>query len=129
MVELRAEMWEKSFSRIRGDFEFKFLNHMTEQDKIDLDAILNIRNAIAHSRVFIHRDYFLYRPSGGQRKEENIISSLNIPDAQDRSDPTMLSLRFYNDDEYQVDFERINRIHKLIGKVAESLGVPHGQLQ
>ncbi len=92
MVGLRAGLWEKSFSRVCESFEGLFEEYFGEQDKEDINAILYLRNSIAHARVFAHKPYFLYRPSGGENKERRIASALNVPESEEAAEPVMFSL-------------------------------------
>jgi len=130
VVSARAEYWAKNFGPVRTEFEAKFRDLMSDQDRGDLLAIYHLRNAIAHCHVSIGRDYLLYRTARGAKTEQEIASALGLTQVPDQADPTMMSLHLYRDAEYQHEFSRIQRLDERCFKsIADALGVPHGRIR
>jgi hypothetical protein len=128
MSQERAVYWQFDFHRIKTDFTDTFL--ISNLHKTDLEAVYHIRNAIAHSQISIGREYFLYRPARGETQEQNIISSLELSSVEDQSNPMMLKLSFYNDDQYMKDFSRIKRLDEDCFKgIAGTIGIPHSRIR
>ena len=128
MATERTNHWQKSFRSIKQEFTKEFV--ISDQHKNDLDAIYVMRNAIAHSHVSIARSYFLYRPTGGKRKEDDIIATLNISPVEDQSDPLTMKLRFDDNDGYMYNFNRIKRLDEECFKsIADSIGIPQSRIR
>ena len=126
----RESYWKKQFGDIKREFVALFRSVLLDEDIKDLDAIYNIRNAIAHSHISLGRDYFLYRPARGEEQEANIIESLDIPPREGAADPIILKLSFHNDEQYLKDFNRIKRLDETCFKrVAEHIHIPHSRVR
>jgi hypothetical protein len=130
MVDLRSQYWEKGFVRIKEEFEQLFFNQIGDKHKNDLGAIYYLRNAIAHSHVSIGRDYFLYRPGRGEEHQAKIVSALELEPVENPSAPQMMTMRFFDDQRYLKDFNRIKRLdEECFSEIARSLSVPHGRIR
>jgi hypothetical protein len=130
MVALRSQYWEKGFFRIKEVFAQLFSSQIGDKHKNDLGAIYYLRNAIAHSHVSIGRDYFLYRPGRGEEHQAKIVSALELEPVENPSAPQMMTMRFFNDQRYLKDFNRIKRLdEECFSEIARSLGVPHGRIR
>lgn len=85
---------------------------------------------IAHGHVSIGRDYMLYRPFGGERREQKLIEDLKLKPIDDQSDPMIFKIELWRDDRFQNASNLIERIEQVtFKKVAESIGVPHGRIR
>lgn len=130
MVTLRSQYWEKGFLGIKEEFKQLFSNRIGDEHKNDLGAIYYLRNAIAHSHVSVARDYFLYRPGRGEEHQAKIVSALELESVEYPSSPFMMTLRFFDDQRYLKDFNRIKRLdEECFSEIARSLGVPHGRIR
>ena len=69
---------EKQFGEIKREFCHEFSGVLTKSDLDYIDKVYYIRNMLAHAHISIARDYMLYRPSGGDKKEEKLLSVLEI---------------------------------------------------
>lgn len=128
MSRERAKYWEKQFYAVKKEFTEIFT--ISAQHKDDLDKIYYLRNAIAHSHVSMGRDYFLYRPSGGQQKEKKIISAINLKSVKNQPNPLMLKLIFHDDNKYSQEFSRIKRLdEECFMAIAKKIGVPHSRIR
>jgi hypothetical protein len=130
MAQLRATYWERQFSSVKDEFEIEFGDQLSEQDISDLDHILHARNMIAHAHVSLARDYMLYRPSGGERKEQTLIDALGLKPIEGQAQPLMLKLQFQRDDIYNGLFQRIKRLDEVcFERLCQSIKVPHGRVR
>lgn len=126
----RTKYWEKNFGKIKKEFIDLFQNFLEEQDINDLEAIYHIRNAIAHSSISLGRDYLLYKPSRGIKKEENLIKSLQIGSRDDASNPRIFKLTFSNDTQYLNDFNRIKRLDEIcFKKLVNEIKISHSRIR
>jgi hypothetical protein len=123
----RAEYWTKDFDPIKSEFEATF--DIDDAHKEDLDAILVLRNAIAHAHVSMGRQYFLYRPRG-EKKEQKMISALKLERKTDESNPLTLKLAFNDDNYYKEQFSRFQRLDAdCFERIANEIGVPHSRIR
>jgi hypothetical protein len=59
-----------------------------------------------------------------------MVSALELESAEKPSSPSMMTLRFFNDQRYLKDFNRIKRLdEECFSEIARSLGVPHGRIR
>ncbi len=130
MSASRTLYWEKYFAQIKTEFIELFSNQLDEENIKDLNAIYHIRNAIAHSHISLGRDYLLYRPARGERQENDIRQSLEIPPREGAANPTILKLSFNDDNEYLKDFNRIKRLDEIcFERIASELNIPHSRIR
>ena len=130
MSEKRAHYWEKSFSAVMAEFLKLFEHLLSSEQIIDLKSIYFLRNAIAHSHVSLARDYFLYRPWGGEKQEAEIIKALDLKPLENQSNPLMLKLSFHDDRRYLFEFDRIKRLDEICFEtVAMDVGIPHSRIR
>ena len=126
----RESYWKKQFAEIKREFVELFGSNLLEEDIKDLDAIYNLRNAIAHSHISLGRDYFLYRPARGEKQEMEIVRSLDIPPRENASDPMILKLSFHDDEKYFKEFNRIKRLDEICFKrIADLIKIPHSRVR
>lgn len=130
MALIRADYWQKDFSSIKKEFETVFGDLVSEAAREDLVAIGALRNAIAHCHVSVGRDYLLYRPSRGEKQENEIIAALKLKPARSQSEPILLKISLYDDKRYFKDFDRIKRLDEQCFKeIASHIGIPHGRIR
>jgi len=126
----RESYWKKQFAEIKREFVELFGPNLQEEDIKDLDAICNLRNAIAHSHISLGRDYFLYRPARGEKQEMKIVRSLDIPPRENAADPMILKLSFHDDERYFKEFNRIKKLDEICFKrIADLIKIPHSRVR
>jgi hypothetical protein len=127
MFTLRSEYWTKDFDPIKNEFESTF--DIDDPHKEDLDAILVLRNAIAHAHVSMGRQYFLYRPRD-EKKEQKMISALKLERKIDESNPLTLKIAFNDDTYYMEQFARFQRLDAdCFAPIANGIGIPHSRIR
>lgn len=125
---LRLPNWENDFTPIKSAFIEAFSTVLTPQDVQDLEYVAAIRNAIGHSHVSIGRDYFLYRPR--QRSEQVALEALRPRTVEGQSDPIVVKLAFYRDEEYLRTFAIIKRLDEdCFKRVSDVVGVEHRRIR
>jgi len=130
MSNERVKYWEKQFSEVKREFETIFSDMLSDDNRKDLAAILYLRNAIGHSQVSLGRDYFLYRPKGGECREQDIKEAFGLTPIPNQADPMMIKMSFFDDEKYYFAFNRIKRIDaKCLKDIAEGLGIPHSRIR
>lgn len=130
MFNERVQYWEKTFFKVKKEFESIFTGILSGDDREDLLAIYHLRNAIAHSHVSLGRDYFLHRPARGEAQEQDIKNAFNLSRKPDQADPMILKMSFYDDEKYRFDFNRIKRLDERCFKaIAKSIGIPHSRIR
>jgi hypothetical protein len=128
--EKRIAYWEKQFHQVKKEFIEKFRDLLTDTDIKDLEGIFHTRNMIAHAHISMGRDYMLYRPSGGPRKEQALVGALDLKPVDDQADPMILKLEFWRDDVYLNLFNRIKRIDEVcFERLSGSIGIPHSRIR
>lgn len=126
----RESYWKKQFLEIKREFVELFGSNLQEEDIKDLDAVYNLRNAIAHSHISFGRDYFLYRPARGGKQEMDIVKSLDVPSREGVSDPIIFKLSFHNDKRYSKEFNRIKRLDEIcFERIASLIKIPHSRVR
>ena len=124
-VLLRFDAWQRDFTPVKDDFAQGFAELLNDQESADLEFVAALRNAIGHSHVSIARGFFLYKPRS--KAEAKVMTSLDVQAREGAREPKVIKLAFYDDAFYLECFERIQRLDAALGRVAESLGVSHGQ--
>lgn len=85
---------------------------------------------IAHAHVSIGRDYMLYRPSGGDSREEELIDDLDLQPIDDQADPMVLKIELWREDKFQYANDLIKRIEQItLKKVADSINLSHNRIR
>jgi hypothetical protein len=126
----RVEYWEKHFGPVKNEFKEEFSNLLTDAEKKDVEEIYHLRNMIAHAHVSTGRNYMLYRPFGGPKREQRLITDLNLQPVTDQSDPMVLKLEFWRKEVFTNASNLIERFDQIcLKKVADHLGVPHGRIR
>ncbi|BBD08415.1 hypothetical protein [Desulfovibrio ferrophilus] len=126
----RAAYWEKLFKNVMGEFFDLFEDDITKDEKKLIEYIHATRNAIAHSHVSLGRDYHLYRPAGGKKKEEEIKRVMNLQSIKDKSDPMMVLLPWYDDEKYLYFFKVMKFIDEItFERLSSLIGVPHSRIR
>lgn len=127
---IRVQYWEKHFGPVKNEFKEIFSDILTDSEKSDAEEIYHLRNMIAHAHVSGARDYMLYRPSGGQKREEKLIKDLNLQPIEDQSDPLLLKIELWKADVFASASNLMERFDQItLKKVSEHLGVPHGRIR
>jgi len=127
---IRVTYWEKQFGPVRNEFKKAFADILTDDEKKDIEELYHLRNMIAHAHVSVGRDYMLYRPSGGERREQKLIEDLQLKPIDDQSDPMILKIELWREDRFKNASDLIERIEQVtFKKVAESIGVPHSRIR
>ena len=130
MSRVRAGYWEKQFSEVKTEFQTAFRDTLRITENHDLEVVYHIRNAIAHSHISFGRDYLLYRPSGGQKKQDNLLSALGLRETVDSADPVILKLTFWDDEVYEASFGCIRRLdEQCFHRLAGEIDVLHGRIR
>ncbi len=128
-VRQRFLMTEKSFTTVKNEFLTRFRKLLTDAEISDLDHLSVVRNALAHSHVSLSRDYFLYRPSGGQPREAEIVRTLRLQPSPESADPIVLKL-MVTQDRYEQEFARIKRLDEVcFARIATDVGVSHSRIR
>jgi hypothetical protein len=126
----RADYWEKQFGAVKAEFLSVFSGDITEPEKQDLDQLYHTRNMIAHAHVSIGRSYMLYRPQGGESREQKLIEAFRIQSIEDQSEPLMLKLEFWKHDLFKELSDLVERFDQVtLKRLADNLGVPHGRIR
>ncbi|HIF9106394.1 TPA: hypothetical protein ACX6QA_003370 [Photobacterium damselae] len=127
---VRVSYWEKQFGFVKNEFKAVFSDILTEDEKRDIEEVYHLRNMIAHAHVSVGRDYMLYRPFGGERREQKLINDLQIKPIDDQSDPMLLKIELWRDDRFNYASDLIERIEqRTLKKVADSVGIPHSRIR
>ncbi len=128
--EIRIKYWEKQFANVKDEFKLIFKDDLTEQDKQDLEEIYNIRNMIAHAHVSIGRNYMLFRPSGGLKKEKYLLDVMKPQPVNDQANPIIFKLEFWRGDVFKRISNLMERFDQIcLKRLSTSLGVPHGRIR
>lgn len=128
--QIRVAYWEKQFGPVKNEFKEVFSDLLTDDEKRDVEEIYHLRNMIAHAHVSVGRDYMLYRPYGGARREQRLIDDLNLQPIDDQSDPMILKIELWRKDRFANASALIERVEQTtLKKIADSLGVPHGRIR
>ena len=128
--QIRVTYWEKQFGPVKSEFKHVFSEKLTDNEKNDVEGIYHLRNMIAHAHVSVGRDYMLYRPSGGPRREQKLIDDLNLQPIDDQSDPMVLKIALWRKDRFAHASKLIERFDQVtLKKISNSLGVPHGRIR
>jgi hypothetical protein len=123
----RSVYWTKDFDLIKNEFIAVF--DIDDPYKEDLDAILVLRNAIAHAHVSMGRQYFLYRPRS-EKKEQMMLSALKLDRKPNESNPLTLKLAFDDDTYYLELFARFQRLDAdCFAPIAERICIPHSRIR
>jgi len=128
--KIRVQYWEKQFGPVKNEFKEEFSSLLTEAENSDIEEVYHLRNMIAHAHVSIGRDYMLYRPYGGPKREQKLISDLNLQPIEDQSDPMVLKLELWRENIFKNASDLIERLDQgCLKKIANHLGVPHGRVR
>lgn len=129
-LELRIGYWEKQFGAIMEEFAKLFDGELSAQEKQDIEEIYHLRNMIGHAHVSMGRDYMLYRPHGGAKKEEALINALKPPLREDQAYPLTFKLEFWRHENFKRVSDKIETFDQVcLRRLSESLGVPHGRIR
>lgn len=127
---IRVGYWEKQFGEMKNEFKDSFSDILTDDEKKDVEEIYHLRNMIAHAHVSVGRDYMLYRPYGGQRREQKLIDDLNLQPIDDQSDPMILKIELWREDRFKNASDLIERFEQVtLKKIADSISVPHSRIR
>jgi hypothetical protein len=130
MAQARAKLWTQQFASVIEELMSLYDASLVPQDRRDMKFLLMTRNSIAHAHVSLARTYMLYRPSGGERKEREIVGTLGIAPGPDAAKPFMLKLEFHVDRNYYSAFDAIKRLDEVcFERLSQSIGVPHGRMR
>lgn len=128
--KIRVQYWEKQFGEIKKEFCHEFSDILTEADLDNIDKVYYIRNMLAHAHVSIARDYMLYRPSGGDRKEKNLLDALEINKSEDSASPMVIKIDLTNEQIFKRTSDYIGYVdQKTLEKVSRHIGIPHGRIR
>jgi hypothetical protein len=115
---------------VKNEFKEAFADILNDDEKKDIEELYHLRNMIAHAHVSVGRDYMLYRPSGGERRERKLLDDLQFKPIDDQSDPMILKIELWREDSYKNASDLIERIEQVtFKKVSESIGVPHSRIR
>ena len=85
---------------------------------------------IAHAHVSQGRDYMLYRPQGGKKREQQLIEDLKIQPSEEAADPMLLKIELWKDDRFQAMSNLISSVTEdTFVRLASNLGIPIGQIR
>lgn len=127
---IRVSYWEKQFGSVKNEFKGSFSDAFTDEEKRDIEELYHLRNMIAHAHVSVGRDYMLYRPFGGVRREQKLIDDLQLKHVDDQSDPMVLKIELWREDRFKYANDLIERFEQVtLRKVADSIGVPHSRIR
>lgn len=130
MVNERVVYWKKYFSSVKKDFENHFSSNLTKDEIDDLNRVLLLRNAIAHSHVSVGRDSLFYIPNGGSKNEQEIESSFGVNVPTNVSNPKIYKLNFKKDADYNNEFAVIQRIDSVcLKKISSVVGIQHSRVR
>ncbi|HFR0011303.1 TPA: hypothetical protein ACHTW7_004495 [Escherichia coli] len=128
--KIRVQYWEKQFGEIKSEFCREFSDILTKSDLDYIDKVYYIRNMLAHAHVSIARDYMLYRPSGGDKKEEKLLSALEINKPKESSSPIVIKIDLENAAIFERTSDYISHVdQKVLEKVSKHIGIPHGRIR
>lgn len=128
--KIRVTYWEKYFGTVKNEFQEVFSDLLTDSEKQSVEGIYHLRNMIAHAHVSVGRDFMLYRPSGGAKREQKLIADLNIQPIDDQADPLVLKIEMWRNDEFTNASSLIEHFDQVtLKKIADNLGVPHGRIR
>jgi len=127
---IRVSYWEKQFGPVKNEFKESFSDVLADDEKKDVEELYHLRNMIAHAHVSVGRDYMLYRPFGGERREQKLIDDLQLQPIDDQSDPMVLKIELWREDRFKYANDLIERLEQVtLKKVADSIGVPHSRIR
>ena len=127
---IRVSYWEKQFGQVKNEFKVSFSDILLDKEKKDIDELYHLRNMIAHAHISVGRDYMLYRPFGGESREQKLIDELQLKPIEDQSDPMLLKIEFWREDRFKHANDLIKRLEQVTLKnVADSIGVPHNRIR
>ena len=127
---IRVRYWEKQFGPIKNEFNKVFFDILTNEEKTDLEEIYHLRNMIAHAQISIDRNYMLYRPFGGTRREQKIIDDLKLHSVDNPSEPTVFKVELWREDKFLYASNLIERFEKVtLKKVSNDVGIPHSRIR
>jgi len=127
---IRVTYWEKQFAAIKNEFKEVFSKILTDNEKKDIEEVYHLRNMIAHSHVSIGRNYMLYRPNGGEKREQKLTDDLNLQSVDNQSEPMILKIELWREDKFKYMSDIMERIDQItLKKVADNMGVPHGRIR
>ena len=128
--QIRVSYWEKQFGPVKNEFKEVFSYLLTDNEKKDVEEIYHLRNMIAHAHVSVGRDYMLYRPYGGPKREQRLINDLDLQPIDDQSNPMVLKIELWRKDRFANASTLIERFEQAtLKKIADNLGVPHGRIR
>ena len=128
-VAERFRSQERSFATTKDEFLKVFQDVVTPSEEADLEYIAVVRNAIAHSHVSFERDYLLYRPTGGVRREAAILGGGQMQRRAGAAEPMIVKLTF-DEPRYLADVARVRRLDEAcFARVARHLGVTHPRIR
>ncbi len=108
----------------------EFKDDLTLEEKQDIEEIYNIRNMIAHAHVSIGRNYMLFRPHGGSKKENYLIDVMKPQPVDDQANPMIFKLEFWRSDIFKTVSDLMERFDQTcLKRLATSLGVPHDRIR
>tara|TARA_R110002051_G_scaffold105688_2_gene178744 strand:+ start:386 stop:949 length:564 start_codon:yes stop_codon:yes gene_type:complete len=127
---IRVSYWEKQFGSVKNEFKEAFSDILADDEKRDVEELYHLRNMIAHAHVSVGRDYMLYRPFGGERREQKLIDDLQLQPIDDQSAPMVLKIELWREDSFKHANDLIERLEQVtLRKVADSIGVPHSRIR
>ncbi|RXK08016.1 hypothetical protein [Halarcobacter bivalviorum] len=127
---IRISYWEKMFKTVMNEFLDLYKEDLREEDIIILKEIYHIRNSIAHTNVSLGRDYMLYKPSGGEKKEMEIKKDLGLISSENDSSAFILKLDFTNKDNRMSIFDKIKYLdEKCFSRLCNSIGLTHSRIR
>ena len=128
-VDERFRRQAHSFTQVRNQFVEAFGELLLPPDIADLDYLAFVRNAVAHSHISLAREYFLYRPTGGERREAELLRASQLQPAADSAEPRVFKLTF-DQKRYESDLDRIARLdERCLARVAQHVGVEHSRIR
>ncbi len=128
--EIRICYWEKQFGSVKTEFKEAFSDLLTNEEKNDVEEIYYLRNMIAHAHVSVGREYMLYRPSGGLKREQQLIDDLRLQPIEDQFDPVILKIELWRNERFAYTSNLIERFdQKTLKRISDSLGIPHGRIR
>lgn len=128
-VKERFRRQAESFAGIKDQFVEQFRELVRPSEEADLGYIAVVRNAIAHSHVSLARDYLLYRPTGGVRREAAILRDAELQPRDGAADPMIIKLTF-DEPRYGAHIARVKRVdEECFARVSSHLGVTHSRIR
>ena len=128
--QIRVTYWEKMFGAVKKEFKETFSSLLTDVEKNELEQLYHFRNMLAHAHISVGRDYMLYKPARGAQHEQKLIQDLNLQSVENQSDPMVLKIELWKEDNFLYASQLIEKFERItLKKIADSLNVPPSRIR